>query len=133
MLRSLVEGAKSFDNTGRASAVVHVLMYGGLRISELRGLDRKFARLIAPNTTIEIVQRADRYNVIGSVKSVAGRRTVDIGPATAQAVRVWLMRHRKRPRRTARPTRKSAPNMYSRMKMAGCGLTRISAPASGCR
>lgn len=90
-LRTLVEGAKTYDTTGRADAVVHVLMYGGLRISELRGLDRKFARLIAPATTLEIVQRADRYNVIGSVKSIAGRRTVDIGPATAQTVRVWLM------------------------------------------
>ena len=90
-LRTLVEGAQSFDNTGRASAVVHTLMYGGLRISEARGLDRKFARLIAPNTTLEIVQRADRYDVIGSVKSAAGRRTVDIGPATAQALRVWLI------------------------------------------
>lgn len=90
-LRALVEGAQAFDNTGRASAVVHTLMYGGLRISELRGLARPSARLIAPNTSLDIVQRADRYNVIGSVKSAAGRRTVDIGPATAQALRVWLL------------------------------------------
>ena len=90
-LRTLVERAKTFDTTGRASAVVHILMYGGLRMSEMRGLERKFARLVAPGTKLEIVQRADRYNVIGSVKSVAGRRTVDIGPATAQALRVWLM------------------------------------------
>ncbi|MES2294588.1 MAG: tyrosine-type recombinase/integrase [Pseudomonadota bacterium] len=96
-LRALVEGAKAFDNTGRASAVVHVLMYGGLRMSELRGLERKFVRLIAPATALEIVQRADRYNVIGSVKSAAGRRTVDVGPATAQAVRVWLMAAPKAP------------------------------------
>lgn len=90
-LRALVDGAQSFDNTGRASAVVHTLMYGGLRISELRGLARPCARLIAPNTALEIVQRADRYNAIGSVKSAAGLRTVDIGPATAQALRLWLM------------------------------------------
>jgi integrase len=90
-LRTLVERAGTFDNTGRASAVVHVLMYGGLRISELRGLERRFARLVATSTSLEIVQRADRYNVIGSVKSSAGRRTVDIGPATAQVLRVWLL------------------------------------------
>jgi integrase len=98
-LRTLVEGAESFDITGRASAIVHTLMYGGLRISEARGLERKFARLIAPATSLEIVQRADRYNVIGSVKSTAGRRTVDIGPATAQALRVWLMAAPKAPNR----------------------------------
>jgi integrase len=90
-LRALMEGARTFDKTGRASAVVHTLMYGGLRISELRGLPRPNCRLIAPETALEISQRADRYNVIGSVKSEAGRRTVDIGPATAQALRVWLM------------------------------------------
>jgi integrase len=90
-LRVLVEGAATFDNTGRASAVVHTLMFGGLRISELRGLERKFCRLVGNLPSLEIVQRADRYNVIGSVKSVAGRRTVDIGPVTAQALRVWLM------------------------------------------
>jgi len=97
-LRALVEGAKSFDTTGRATAIVHTLMYGGLRISEARGLERKFARLIAPATSLEIVQRADRYNVIGSVKSAAGRRTVDVGPATAQALRVWLMAAPKAPK-----------------------------------
>lgn len=96
-LRALVEGAQTFDISGRASAAVHVLMYGGLRMSELRGLERRFARLIAPSTHLEIVQRADRYNVIGSVKSTAGRRTVDIGPATAQALRVWLMAAPKAP------------------------------------
>jgi integrase len=96
-LRSLVEGASTFDNTGRACAVVHTLMYGGLRISELRGLDRKFAKLIAPATQLEIVQRADRYGVIGSVKSAAGCRIVDIGPTTAQSIRVWLMAAPKAP------------------------------------
>jgi integrase len=90
-LRALVDGAGTFDDSGRASAVVHTLMYGGLRISELRGLPRQNCRLIAPDTALEVTQRADRYNVIGSVKSEAGQRTVDIGPATAQALRVWLM------------------------------------------
>jgi integrase len=97
-LRALVEGAKTFDTTGRASAAVHVLMYGGLRISELRGLERRFAKLTLPATNLEVVQRADRYNVIGSVKSAAGRRTVDIGPTTAQALRVWLMAAPKAPK-----------------------------------
>jgi integrase len=96
-LRVLIEGAKTFDTTGQASAVVHVLMFGGLRMSELRGLERRFSRLTGEAHTLEIVQRADRYNVIGSVKSKAGRRTVDIGPSTAQALRVWLMAAPKAP------------------------------------
>jgi integrase len=60
-------------------------------MSELRGLPRPFCRLVGDSPALEIVQRADRYNVIGSVKSAAGRRTVDLGPVEAQALRVWLM------------------------------------------
>lgn len=90
-LRTLQDGAASFDTTGRASAVVRILMYGGLRMSELRGLERKSCRLVGEAPQLAIIQRADRYNVIGSVKSNAGRRKVDLGPETAQALRVWLM------------------------------------------
>jgi integrase len=90
-LRALIEGAKTFDTTGQASAVVATLMYGGLRMSELRGLVRKSCNLVDNRPWLQINQRADRYNVIGSVKSAAGRRTVDIGPETAQVIRVWLM------------------------------------------
>jgi integrase len=55
------------------------------------GLPRKSCKLIGELPSIDINQRADRYNVIGSVKSAAGRRTVDLGPETARAIRVWLM------------------------------------------
>lgn len=90
-LRSLLAGAPNFDNTGQAVAIVRTLMFGGLRISELRGLDRKNARLVGERPALDVVQRADRYGVIGSVKSAAGRRTVDLGPETAQAIRIWLV------------------------------------------
>jgi integrase len=90
-LRALLDGAATFDNTGRAIAIVRTLMYGGLRMSELRGLARESCRLVGDTPGLSINQRADRYNVIGSVKSAAGRRTVDLGPDTAQALRIWLM------------------------------------------
>lgn len=90
-LKDLLEGAAAFDTTGRASAVVRVLMYAGLRMSELRGLERQSCRLTGDAPSLSIIQRADRYNVIGSVKSTAGRRVVDLGPDTAQALRIWLL------------------------------------------
>ncbi len=96
-LRALIEGARTFDNTGRASAIVHTLMYAGLRTSELRGIPKRCAHVIGPANRLDVLQRADRYNVIGSVKSAAGRRTVDIGPATAQAIRIWLVAAPRRP------------------------------------
>jgi integrase len=90
-LKALIDGAGTYDNTGRTSALVRVLMYGGLRMSELRGLERRNCHLTGTTPSLSIVQRADRYNVIGSVKSIAGRRTVDLGPETAQALRIWLL------------------------------------------
>lgn len=90
-LKALLDGATTFDTSGRAAAVVRVLMYGGLRMSELRGLERKNCHLTGTTPNIAIVQRADRYNAIGSVKSAAGRRIVDLGPETAHILRVWLM------------------------------------------
>jgi len=91
-LKALIEGARSFDDTGRALAVVQILMFGGLRMSELRGLPREACHLKGDRPKLEIYQRADRYNVIGSVKSAASRREVDLGPETAQALRLWLLK-----------------------------------------
>lgn len=91
-LKALIDGAASFDNTGRAVALVRVAMFAGLRISEIRGLECRSCHLVGKNPKISITQRADRYEKIGRVKSRAGLRDVDLGAETAQALRVWLMK-----------------------------------------
>ncbi|MGB8365240.1 MAG: site-specific integrase [Rhizomicrobium sp.] len=88
-LRDLLKTAKSYDNSGRAEAVVRLLMFGGLRMSELLGLWLASCALVAKAPNVRIVQRADRYNVIGPVKSLAGRRTVEIGEDTVKALCTW--------------------------------------------
>ena len=103
VLKALINGAASFDATGRAIAVVRVLMFCGLRMSELRGLPRSSCHLVGDKPHLSIAQRADRYNVIGSVKSTAGRREVDLGPDTAQALRLWLVRAPVAPAPKVRP------------------------------
>jgi Site-specific recombinase XerD len=111
-LKALLDGAAAFDDTGRAAAAVRVLMFGGLRMSELRGLERRDCRLKGERPKLSIVQRADRYNKIGPVKSKAGRRDVDLGSDTAQALRVWLLKApnpqpQKLSRRAAQAARKA--------------------------
>jgi integrase len=88
-LRGLLETAKSYDNTGRTEATIRILMFGGLRISELRGLWLAGCTLEGKTPNVKIVQRADRYNAIGPVKSLAGRRTVEIGEDTVEAILTW--------------------------------------------
>jgi integrase len=46
---------------------------------------------LEPNQAkVRIVRRADRYNELGSVKSAAGLRTIEIGNETAASVRAYL-------------------------------------------
>jgi integrase len=88
-LRALLKAAKSYDNTGRADAAIHLLMFGGLRMSEFRGLWKSCCELeIIPK--VKIARRADRYNELGPVKSAAGLRTVEIGDETARCIRAYL-------------------------------------------
>jgi len=88
-LRSLLEAADNFDDTGRAKAFVSLLLFAGLRMSELRGLgrhdyDRK-------NHRIRVARRADRWNVLGTVKTKNARRSIPLSQTTESALRKWLM------------------------------------------
>lgn len=90
-LKRLLAAAASYDNTGQATALIRTLMFCGLRISELRGLQRAKVALKGDEPRISIVQRADMWNRIGPVKAKASRRVIDLGPETAQALRMWVM------------------------------------------
>jgi len=88
-LKALLAAAKLFDNTGRATAVVRLLMFCGLRISEVRGLWHQACPSTGPTPQVRVVQRADRFDAIGPVKGAASRRTIDLGEETARAIAAW--------------------------------------------
>ncbi|MBR9970845.1 tyrosine-type recombinase/integrase [Magnetospirillum sulfuroxidans] len=87
-LRRLYETARTFDDDGLAEAMVSVLMFAGLRASELRGLSRR--NLFLADSKLKVTQRADEYNIIGPVKTKNALRTVPIPPSTTQALKHWL-------------------------------------------
>jgi integrase len=89
-LKKLLAAADRFDNIGRARAAVNLLMFAGLRISELRGLLLEAAQFTGANPKVKVVRRADRYNKMGPVKSAAGLRTLELGLQTAAAVQEYL-------------------------------------------
>jgi site-specific recombinase XerD len=88
-LRTLLATARTCDNTGRAEAVVRSLMFAGLRMSEFRGLWLTNVSIAEPAPNVKIVQRADRDDEIGPVKSKLSRRTIEIGDETAKALSRW--------------------------------------------
>ena len=88
-LRALYDTARTYDETGQAEALVSVLMFGGLRASELRGLPRR--DLFLADGRIRISQRADRWQTIGPVKTAKAKRLIPIPPASVEALRRWLV------------------------------------------
>lgn len=62
----------------------------GLRASELRALEWRHVDL-GERASVTVDQRADRYNTVGSPKSATSRRTIPLGPVTAQALRQWKL------------------------------------------
>ena len=61
----------------------------GLRISEKRGLPWPAVDL--KEGTIEVRQRADRYNKIGPPKTKQSRRTIPLPPMLVSALRKWKL------------------------------------------
>jgi integrase len=62
-------------------------IFTGLRISELRGL--LWDNIDLKKAELHVRQRADRYNEIGSPKSVAGERTIPLPPMLVSTLRIW--------------------------------------------
>jgi len=88
-LKALLKTAKSWDNTGKAEALVRLLMYGGLRASELRGLRWTDLNLESSYPKVAINQKADRFNKIGKVKSKDSKREVPLGQDTVLVLKNW--------------------------------------------
>lgn len=70
-------------------AMLMVLIFAGLRASELRGLPWRCVDLVLKTITID--QRADRKNIIGSPKSASGYRTIDIPDQLVSELRRWRL------------------------------------------
>lgn len=70
-----------------AMPLVVLLLFAGLRASELRGLCWRHLDLRRGTVTID--QRADNKNVIGAPKSDAAHRTIPLPPLAIEALRRW--------------------------------------------
>jgi integrase len=64
-------------------------IFTGLRASELRGL--KWADVDLRKGELHVRQRADRYHVIGKLKSGAGERTIPLPPIVVNVLRQWKL------------------------------------------
>jgi integrase len=74
---------------GRARALLLTAALTGMRASELRGL--RWSDVELAERVINVRQRADRYSVIGSPKSVTSRRAIPIGDMVVNTLREWRL------------------------------------------
>jgi integrase len=88
-LARLLASAKAYDNTGRAEAAVRLMMFAGLRISEVRGLRWSDCDLECAHPKVTVHQKADLAGKLGKVKSKTSKRDVGIGPDTVAALKRW--------------------------------------------
>ncbi|MCV0426227.1 MAG: site-specific integrase [Roseibium sp.] len=74
---------------GRFRPFLITAVFTGLRASELRGL--AWSAVDFDAGTIEVRQRADRYNQIGAPKSSAGHRTIPAPTIVMTALKHWKL------------------------------------------
>jgi len=92
-LGALLAAAQEGPEPERDTAIVRILMFAGLRISELRGLADDAAVLQGAGGKLRIREKLERkYHLLGRVKSASSRRDIPIGPVAARALRAWRLK-----------------------------------------
>ena len=74
---------------GRFRPLLVTATFTGLRASELRGL--RWKDVDFDKRELHVRQRADRYNVVGKLKSESGERTVPLGPFVLNSLKEWKL------------------------------------------
>jgi integrase len=87
-LRCLIEAARIAQNPA-AFPLYCLLVFAGLRASELRGLSWPFVHL--QTGKVEIAQRADRTGKIGAPKTAAAHRTIPLPNTAISALKAWKL------------------------------------------
>lgn len=87
-LRAILAVAKESQNHA-AAALVLLLVFTGLRASELRGLT--WDNIDLEKETVTVTQRADFQNIIGLPKSDSSHRTVMLPESAILALKQWKL------------------------------------------
>ncbi|WP_287150484.1 site-specific integrase [Mesorhizobium sp.] len=85
-VKAIIEAAVE----GKARMLIRTAAFTGLRASELRGL--RWKDINFDKAELEVNQRADAVNRLGSPKSEAGNRKVPLPPGLVQELRKWKLK-----------------------------------------
>jgi integrase len=91
--------------------------FTGLRASELRGL--RWSDVDLDRGELTVRQRADRWGMIGSPKSDAGKRSVPLAPIVANALKEWRLACPKGEADLVFPTSQGRPRQINTIHTSG--------------
>jgi len=89
VLRSILDSAPANGHPA-TGALMTLLIFTGLRISEARGLS--WSHVDLQKRTVSVVRRANNAGVLGPPKSEAGTRTIPLPPICIATLRAWKLR-----------------------------------------
>lgn len=125
------EGARPMDK-----ALTLVLIFAGLRASEVRGLAWRNVNLV--DGTITIDQRADFKNIIGPPKSKSGFRTIPLPPMVVTALKRWKLQCAASEIGLVFPSDKGTPIFHPNLSLrylepllARAGMAKVKLDANG--
>ena len=90
-IRKLLETAQTWDITGKSTLMVRLMVFRGLRISEVRGMPKKGLQIMRNDAQVKISQRADEFCKIGPPKSRTSYRTLALSPEDVMAIKKWYL------------------------------------------
>jgi integrase len=123
-LRAILRAAEGSDNA-MARAMVELVIFSGLRASELRGLSWRHLDLKGGRVAVE--QRADAKGVIGPPKSEAGRRSIALPSRVVTALKQWKLACPKHELDLAFPSPKGKPLSHHVLILNYVGPVQIAA------
>ncbi|WP_313011395.1 tyrosine-type recombinase/integrase [Brevundimonas sp.] len=92
-LSALMKAATESENAERDTAIIRILMFGGLRISEALGLADEAVIVKTTGGRLKVRERLDRtHQTLDPPKTGKGKRDVPIGQAAALAIRSWRLK-----------------------------------------
>jgi integrase len=90
-IKKLLETAQKRDITGRSTVMVRLMIFRGLRISEIRGMPKKGLEIGRNDPQLRVMQRADEFCKIGPPKSRTSYRSLALSPEDVMAIKKWYL------------------------------------------
>ena len=90
-IKKLLETAHERDITGKSTLMVRLMVFRGLRISEVRGMPKSGLDVTSKAPQLKVMQRADEFCKIGPPKSRTSYRSLALSPEDVMAIKKWYL------------------------------------------